>query len=81
VIEAALQELDENESAYQAAMQQASRWSGLDEASASRKCSSFLQRRGFGYDVIQEVWARIQAERTTDDSALEESEDAIKWED
>jgi regulatory protein len=80
VIEAALQELDESDSAYRAAVQRAGSWSGLDERSAFRKCSSFLQRRGFGYDVIREVWARIQSERTTDGSVSEESEDAIKWE-
>jgi len=80
VIEDALQDLDEPDSAYRAAMEQGTQWMRLDEASAYRKCSAFLQRRGFGYDVIQEAWTRIQAERTTDDSALEESEDA-KWED
>jgi regulatory protein len=80
VIEDALQDLDESESAYRAAMQRAAQWSRLDEALAYRKCSAFLQRRGFGYDVIKEAWARIQAERTTDGSTLEESEDANKWE-
>jgi regulatory protein len=81
VIEAALEDLDESESAYRAAMQRAARWEGLDETSAYRKCSGYLQRRGFAYQVIQEVWARIQAERTTDDSVSQESEDAIRWED
>lgn len=77
VIEATLQDLDEGESAYRAAMQRTASWAGLDEATAARKCSSFLQRRGFGYAVIQEVWARVLAERTTDDSVIEESEDSI----
>lgn len=81
VIEAALQDLDESESAYRAAMQRFARWSGLDEASTYRKFSGYLQRRGFGYGVIQEVWERIQAERTADDSIIQESEDAIRWED
>jgi regulatory protein len=80
VIEDVLQDLDESDSAYRAAMQRSAQWSRLDETSAYRKCSGFLQRRGFGYDVIQEVWARIQQERTTDDSFSEESEDAIRWE-
>jgi regulatory protein len=80
LIEVALRDLDETDSAYRAAMQRAAQWSRLDESSAYRKCSGFLQRRGFGYDVIREAWARIQVERTTDDSTLEESEDAIKWE-
>ena len=78
MIEAALEDLDEVESAYRAAMQRAATWSRLDEATAARKCSGFLQRRGFGYAVIQEVWARILEERTTDDSVIEESEDAIE---
>jgi SOS response regulatory protein OraA/RecX len=80
VIEEALEDLDEGESAYRAAMQRAIHWSRLDESTAYRKCSGFLQRRGFSYEVIQEAWARIQAERTTDDSVSEESEDAIRWE-
>lgn len=80
VIESVLDDLDENDSAYRAAMQKAAQWSRLDEALAYRKCSGFLQRRGFGYEIIQEVWARIQAERTMDDSSLKESEDAIRWE-
>ena len=80
VIEDVLQDLNESQSAYRAAKQRAGQWSRLDETSAFRKCSSFLQRRGFGYEAIQEAWARIQAERTTDDSTLEESEDAIRWE-
>jgi len=77
VIEAVLQDLNESESAYRAAMQRAATWSRLDEAAAARKCSSFLQRQGFGYAIIQEVWARVLEERTTDDSVIEESEDAI----
>jgi regulatory protein len=80
VIEVALEDLDESESAYRAALERSGRWTRLDELTAKKKLSGFLQRRGFGYGVIQEVWARIQAERTTDGSLTEESEDAIRWE-
>jgi len=79
VIEAVLEDLDESESAYRAAQERLASWMRLDELSVRRKLAGFLQRRGFGYEVIQEVWARIQAERTTGDSVTVESEDA-KWE-
>ena len=80
VIDVALEDLDEGESAYRAALERVAQWARLDERTAKQKLASFLQRRGFGYEVIQEVWARIQAERTADDSVSEESEDAIRWE-
>jgi regulatory protein len=80
LIDAALQDLDEAESAYRAAMQRATRWEKLDEGPALKWLSGYLQRRGFGYGIIQEVWARIQAERVAQESVLQESEDAEKWE-
>jgi regulatory protein len=79
IIDGLLEELDETENAYRAAMQRLHRWDRLDPEAARRKLSAYLQRRGFGYGVIQEVWARIQAERVADELELEESEDATIW--
>ena len=41
--------------------------------------SGYLQRRGFGYAVIQQVWERILLERVADERYSEESEDATVW--
>jgi regulatory protein len=79
IIEGLLEELDETENAYRAAMQRLNRWERLDSEAAQRKLSAYLQRRGFGYGVIQEVWKRIQAERVADKLDVEESEDATIW--
>ena len=79
IIDGLLEELDETENAYRAAMRRLSTWERLDSEAAQRKLSAYLQRRGFGYDVIQEVWKRIQAERVASELDVEESEDATIW--
>ena len=79
IIDGLLEALDETENAYRAAIQRLSTWERLDSEAAQRKLSAYLQRRGFGYDVIQEVWKRIQAERVASELDVEESEDATIW--
>ncbi|MEZ4590687.1 MAG: RecX family transcriptional regulator [Chloroflexota bacterium] len=48
-------EMDEVDAARQAAEPKARRWSGLPEQQFRQKLGGFLQRRGFGYDVVREV--------------------------
>ena len=79
IIDGLLEELDETENAYRAAQQRLPRWDRLDPEATQRKLSAYLKRRGFGYDVIHEVWTRIQAERVADELDAEESEDATIW--
>jgi len=79
MIDALLDEVDESDSAYRAAVERLDRWRGLDADVLHRKMSGYLQRRGFGYVVIQEVWERILAGRVANESDPEESEDAIVW--
>ena len=79
VIDALLEEVDETDGAYRAAQQRLDRWKRLDSDTLQRKMSAYLQRRGFGYDVIQQVWERILAERVVHGLDAEESEDAIVW--
>ncbi|RMF61390.1 MAG: RecX family transcriptional regulator, partial [Calditrichaeota bacterium] len=52
-IEQALQDLDEEQLAWQAAQKQLSRWKKLDEPTFRRKLHAYLARRGFAYDIIQ----------------------------
>jgi regulatory protein len=79
IIDDLLQEVDESDGAYRAAQKRLDRWKELDDDALYRKMSGYLQRRGFGYAVVQEVWERILAERVADESYPEESEDATVW--
>jgi regulatory protein len=63
-----LDQVDETKNAYLVAAQWIDRWKRArsqvpDLAVLRRKLSGYLQRRGFGYEVIQETWARIQDEQ------------------
>ncbi len=49
--------------ALDAARQRAYRWYDLPEQEFHKKMVAFLQRRGFGWDVVQEVVARVWQER------------------
>ena len=53
VIEAALQDLDENSLALRAAMKQARKYRGLEWHDFRRKMSAFLARRGFDYETAK----------------------------
>jgi regulatory protein len=58
-----LDEVDEGESAYQAASKQASRYAGLDDELFRQKMQNFLRRRGFTYEVITETISRLRRQR------------------
>jgi regulatory protein len=58
-IEKALEGLNEQALAYQAALKQARRYENLPLRDFNNKLGSFLSRRGFSYDVIKEVVARV----------------------
>lgn len=71
VIEEALSGMDETETARQAAQQYAHRLAQLPEEAFKNKLGGFLQRRGFGYEVVKqiiiEVWEEVSAEQTADE--------------
>jgi len=58
-----LDEVDEEESAYQAASKQASRYAGLDDELYRQKMQNFLRRRGFTYEVIRETVSHLLHQR------------------
>ena len=76
IVDALLEEVDETDAAYRAVEQRLDRWRELAGDRLYRKMSGYLQRRGFGYAVIQAVWERILAEGVASDIDSEESEDA-----
>jgi regulatory protein len=79
IVDALLEEVDETDGAYRAALQRLDRWKRLEDDTLYRKMSGYLQRRGFGYSVIQQAWERILAERVASETDPEESEDATVW--
>lgn len=66
-ISEALSEVDELESARRLATKQARRWNQLEETDFRAKLSGYLQRQGFGYDVVRaivnETWLATQTDQ------------------
>jgi regulatory protein len=62
-IEKALEGLNEETMAYQAALKQARRYEGLPLRDFNNKLGSFLARRGFSYEVIKQVVAKVWDEK------------------
>ncbi len=63
-IEQALQGIDERESAYRAAWGQAQKLARFDRQTFRRRLGGFLQRRGFGYEVVKDTVERLWRECT-----------------
>jgi regulatory protein len=65
VIDKAITNIDETESAYRAGRERARRLRRLDYQEFRRRLGGFLQRRGFGYDVVKVIvdrlWRELQA--------------------
>ncbi len=62
-IRKALEGLNEEALAYQAAAKQARRYEGLPLRDFNNKLGSFLARRGFSYEVIKQVVAKVWDEK------------------
>ena len=63
VIEAVVDEIDESDSAYRAALVKAGHLSLSDYRLFRRRLGEYLRRRGFGYEVINRTVTRIWKER------------------
>jgi regulatory protein len=62
IIEQVTGEIDDSESAYQAALSKARRLSPVDYRDFRRRLGAYLGRRGFGYDVIHDTLERVWRE-------------------
>jgi len=62
VAEQVVADLDDSESAYQAAQRKIRRWSQSDYQSFRRRLGEYLRRRGFDYEVINHTVERIWRE-------------------
>ncbi len=65
-IQAAVEELDEEELAYQAAQKKARQLKPMDWLEFKRKMYAFLSRRGFSYEIASPVVARLWQEQNRD---------------
>ncbi len=79
IIEEAIAEVDEEAAARRAVGDKAGRWSQRSQEDFMAKVAGFLQRRGFGYDIIANVshdlWRDITAaDNSTQESDLKEEE-------
>ena len=61
-VQTAVANVDEERSAFEAAQKRAPRMAALGRELFFRRLSGFLQRRGFGYDVVKTVVARLWRE-------------------
>lgn len=68
LIETAVAAVDELAAATQAAEAKARRWHQLPEQEFTKKLGGFLQRRGFGYEIVREVTEALWAELNSDAS-------------
>jgi regulatory protein len=64
VLADALPSEDDDEGAYRAAQRKATSLRALDERTFKQRLGAFLQRRGYGYETIRPVVARLWQETT-----------------
>jgi regulatory protein len=73
-IQSAVEGVDDEASAYEAAQKRAARFKGLEWNEFRKKLSEFLARRGFSYSVIAPVVTRVWNEAHTDEHHYEEED-------
>ena len=70
----ALQDMDDEALAYQAAQKRATRFKELEWNEFRKKLSGFLARRGFSYSVISPVVTQIWNETRAEEQNFEEED-------
>jgi regulatory protein len=63
-IQAALDDLDEEDAAYRAASARLRRYARADEETFRKRLGDFLARRGFGYEIVRDVLDRLWQEQS-----------------
>jgi regulatory protein len=59
-IAAAVDEVDDVDTAYRAALKRLTRLKSLDAIERKRKLQDYLARNGFDYETIEQVWQKIE---------------------
>ena len=73
-VQAAIETVDDEASAYEAAQKRATRFKALEWQDFRKKLSEFLARRGYSYSVIAPVVTRIWNEAHTNEHHYEEED-------
>jgi regulatory protein len=73
-IRSAVEQVDDNAAAYEAAQKKAGRFKSLEWNDFRRKLSEFLARRGFSYSVIAPVVTRLWNDIHADEQHYEEED-------
>jgi regulatory protein len=73
-IQSAMENVDDEASAYEAAQKRAARFKGMEWNDFRKKLSEFLARRGFSYSVIAPMVTRVWNEVHTDEQHFEEED-------
>jgi len=73
-VSAAVEQVDDEALAYEAAQKRAARYKALDWNDFRKKLSDFLARRGFSYSVVAPVVTRIWNEMHKDEQHYEEED-------
>jgi regulatory protein len=73
-IQSAMENVDDEASAYEAAKKRAARFKGLEWNDFRKKLSEFLARRGYSYSVIAPVVTRVWNEAHTNEQHYEEED-------
>ena len=73
-IRSAMENVDDEASAYEAAQKRAARFKGLEWNDFRKKLSEFLARRGFSYSVIVPVVTRVWNEAQMDEQHYEDED-------
>jgi len=73
-IRSAMENVDDEASAYEAAQRRAARFKGMEWNDFRKKLSEFLARRGFSYSVITPVVTRIWNEAHIDEQHFEDED-------
>jgi regulatory protein len=72
IIEQVVDSVDEKKAAAQALESRVRRWQDLDKNSFNKKAMSFLNRRGFSYEItrvtVQQAWDDLQQEKGSEDT-------------
>ena len=73
-MQSALEDVDDEALAYEAAQKRAARFEGLEWIDFRKKLTGFLARRGFPYSVITPVVSRIWKESRAEEQNFEEED-------
>src|SRR5574341_637330 len=80
-IEAALEAVDEDSSAYRAGLERAPRFRGLGKNTFRKRLGDYLARRGFSYDVVRDAVDRLWEEFGGEGETSAHRDLDMDWED